>query len=301
MATHVLQSLQRHETYYITSADLSILVEHVQFRVHRYFFERESLWFKRQLSTPASPGAKPQGSSDSNSFILEDVTPSQFARFCWVFYNPRYSIYDDASVDDWQSILYLSHIWMFPEIKKLAIRELEKRPHEMTPVKRIKLYHATEVDRNLLISRYAALCEREEPLTLEEGTDLGMETTLMIAKGREEIRKERLADGLRSPLTPTISGEEVRVFVRELFKLDPGSPDEEVSSSNFSHEPPPAARGMTPTPSKAKLNGMRQKANGTPTKPAVVTSHQTPTSNAPSTPITMNGQTSGGLVSAYHI
>ncbi|KAF8161495.1 hypothetical protein B0H34DRAFT_653729 [Crassisporium funariophilum] len=220
-------SLTRHDKYYISGADLSFLVEHVQFRVHRYFFERESAYFATRLATPASPGTQPQGQGDANAIVLEDITAHEFERFLWVFYNPRYSLYDLAHADDWEVILRLSVLWSFPEVKSLAIRELETK--EIADVKRIKLYHENDVDRNLLIPRYASLCEREKPLTLAEGMDLGMETTLMIAAAREQARSSRLPSGARSPLTPTIHGADLHEVIRELFKIVPK--EEEASSS----------------------------------------------------------------------
>ncbi|KAF8911665.1 hypothetical protein CPB84DRAFT_1671992 [Gymnopilus junonius] len=225
------KTLKRHDEYYILGGDLCILAKHIHFRVHRYFFERESNWFRKQLVVPASPGAKPQGSDDSNAIILEDLTPAEFARFLWVFYNPKFSLYD-AEVEDWSSILVLAQRWSFPEVKALAVRELEQKP--MLDVKRIKLYHETDVDRNILIPRYAALIEREEPLTLTEGFDLGMETTLQIAQGREEARAARLPSGVRSPLTPTLKGADLHEVVRELFKIAPNAPLEEEEGQSTS-------------------------------------------------------------------
>lgn len=123
----------------------------------------------------------------------------------------------EADTEDWESILHLAHRWAFPEVKNLAIRELEKK--DLPDVKRIKLYHDNHVDRTFLIPRYAALCERSAPLTLAEGRDLGIETTLMIARGREEARASRTASGARSPLTPTIHGADLHEFIRELFQI----------------------------------------------------------------------------------
>ena len=102
----------------------------------------------------------------------------------------------------------------------------------MLDVKRIKLYHETDVDRNLLVPRYAALIERDEPLTLEEGMDLGMETTLQIAKGREEARANRLPSGVRSPLSPTLRGADLHEVVRELFKIIPTADQEDNEPIN---------------------------------------------------------------------
>lgn len=63
-------------------------VENYMFRVHRYFFERESAFFREKLAIPAAAGQSVRGSSDSNPFSLEDIQAVDFSRFLWVFYNP---------------------------------------------------------------------------------------------------------------------------------------------------------------------------------------------------------------------
>lgn len=133
-------------------------------------------------------------------------------------------------MEDWETILRLSERWKFPEVKSLSIRELEKK--DITDVKRIKLYHENNVDRNLLIPRYAALCEREEPLNFAEGMDLGMETTLQIASAREQARASLLPSGARSPSTPTVRGDGLRDIIRDLFKIAPGPVTAEDDSQN---------------------------------------------------------------------
>ena len=79
------------------------------------------------------------------------------------------------------------------------------------------------MDRNILIPYYAALCERDAHLTMEEGQDIGMETVIMISAGRGEVRAARLASGTRSPVTPTFRGEELREVIREVFKIAPNA------------------------------------------------------------------------------
>lgn len=188
---------------------------------------------------PMSPGSTRQGASDADPLVLEDIRPEDFERFLWVFYNPRYSLYD-AKVDDWSVILTLSHRWGFAEVKALAVRELEKK--EFSSIDRIVFYQTCEVDRNLLIPHFAAICARESPLTLAEGLKLGMETTLVIASAREYIRAIPHPNGLRSPTTPTVEGEELYDMIRELFniprvrKADPAptKDDAKPSTSNSS-------------------------------------------------------------------
>ncbi|KAF8341036.1 hypothetical protein F5887DRAFT_977868 [Amanita rubescens] len=212
-----LTSLTRHDEYFLNGGDLYLMVEHVQFRVHRYFFERESTFFRNKLAGSASPGAHKQGGSESTAIILGDgLKPAEFARFLWVFYNPKYSIYN-ASVEDWTVILRLAHRWSFHEVKDLAVRELQKL--DSPDIDRIVAYHDCEVDRNLLIPRYAALCHREQPLELEEGQRLGLETTLMIARAREFARGSLLPTGARSPITATLAQHEMITLIRGLFGI----------------------------------------------------------------------------------
>lgn len=135
-------------------------------------------------------------------------------------------------------ILHLAHTWGFPEVKAFAIRELEKRPFE--DIDRVVVYQANDVDRNLLIPIYAAICAREAPLTLAEGLKLGMETTLVIASAREYVRAIPTLNGLRSPVTPTVQGEELYDMIRELFntpavgKTESAPTKDDTKPSSFS-------------------------------------------------------------------
>jgi hypothetical protein len=45
--------------------------ENLLYRVHRYFFERESPYWRQRFSAPAAAGQPVKGSSDSNPFPLE--------------------------------------------------------------------------------------------------------------------------------------------------------------------------------------------------------------------------------------
>lgn len=258
------KSLTRHPEYYIPSADLCFLVGNIQFRVHRYFFERESAHYRRQLSLPVSPGAQRQGTSDAEPLVLtaEDATPEQFEKFCWVFYNPRYSLYT-APTSSWATILTLAQKWSFPQVKALAIRYLELFPADpsaapstprraisryssrqqevpageyLDPVSKIALYQNNDVDPNLLIPSYITLVARERPISLQDGLKLGMETTLVIASAREYVRSQRNPDGSRSPIdlsqadTPATQSELVGV-VREVFGINEDVPEDDYTAN----------------------------------------------------------------------
>lgn len=63
-------------------------VENYIFRVHRYFLQRESAYFRLRLDPSTHPGQVLPGSSEDYPLVLEGATPDAFACFLWVFYNP---------------------------------------------------------------------------------------------------------------------------------------------------------------------------------------------------------------------
>lgn len=130
---------------------------------------------------------------------LHGVTAKDFEKFCWVFYNSTYSLYD-ASVSDWGCILHLGHDWQFSEVEKLAVRELEKMG--MSTVDRIALYHKHNVSEDLLIPHYAAVCTRGSPLDFDESERLGMLTVVLINQAMHAVHMPRDGDGNLSPINP---------------------------------------------------------------------------------------------------
>lgn len=211
-------NLPRHTQYYITGADLILRVEDTLFRIHRYFLTRESAYFRSKLPHPPSPGDSSKGSSDNNPLVLEDVLQVDFERFLWVFYNPKYSLYD-ASIEEWTSVLKLAHQWDFSEVKALAIRELENL--SIPPLPKIVLYQKYKIDRNLLKHALTALTIRDEALTHDEGREIGLETALDLAKARE-IARAPVFNGKKSgnPRSPiNLAGVELDVVIKDVFNL----------------------------------------------------------------------------------
>ncbi|EKM53623.1 uncharacterized protein PHACADRAFT_99476, partial [Phanerochaete carnosa HHB-10118-sp] len=209
------EKVRRHPKYYLNGGDVHFLVENYIFRVHRYFFERESLWFREKLGAPPPPGQAPKGSSDVNPFALDDILEEDFSRFLWVFYNPLYSVYE-ANANEWISILKLSHQWSFSEIKQMSCRYLER--YELDPIRKIELYQAYDVDKRLLIPAYTALVNRAEPLTLDDGRRLTLETALLIATARECARG-KLEAGRHTPVSATVKPDAMVDIIKEVFSL----------------------------------------------------------------------------------
>jgi hypothetical protein len=209
----------RHGEYYIHGGDVILRVEGYLFRVHRFFLTRDSAFFRDKLPHPPPPGDFTKGSSDSNPIILEDASRVDFERLLWVFYNPKYSIYE-ANLEEWTSILKLAHQWEFTEVKALALRELEEL--EIPALQKIIIYQTHSIDRNLLQDAYATLTVRDDPITIEEGRELGLETALQLARAREIARApvfsgKKSSGAPRSPVN--LAGVELDALIQNLFQL----------------------------------------------------------------------------------
>lgn len=117
-------------------------------------------------------------------------------------------------MDKWVEILALAQRWTFKEVEQLCIRELQKLP--IAPVEKIHIYQAFLIDRSLLAESFVKLTTRPEPLNLEEGQRLGIETTLQIMQARE------LSRGSNSGRAPNVqlNDTELRSVILDVFRFD---------------------------------------------------------------------------------
>ncbi|KAI9430034.1 hypothetical protein H4582DRAFT_1769668, partial [Lactarius indigo] len=128
-------TLKRHYLYDLPSADAIFTTNDFEFRVHSYFFIRESLHFQRLWGIPGSSLKKPiyvasEGPVSAGTDVVEiyhvdldDVTSEEFALLLWVFYNPTHSVYE-ATAREWTLILRLAQKWGLAAVEALCWREL---------------------------------------------------------------------------------------------------------------------------------------------------------------------------------
>jgi len=81
------KQLRRHPHFYLNGGDLHFLLDNQLYRVHRYFFERESPKFRDVILAPASAKDLRQGDTDSTAIVL-DVAVQDFEMLLGIFYNP---------------------------------------------------------------------------------------------------------------------------------------------------------------------------------------------------------------------
>ncbi|KAF5355478.1 hypothetical protein D9758_006331 [Tetrapyrgos nigripes] len=204
----------RNEQYYLNGGDLYLQTDDNLFRVHRYFFERESPKFQELLKRPPPPGKKHIGSAPEVPIMLPDISTEELEQFLWVIYNPIYTIYE-GSLEEWVAILRVACRLKFPQIKQAALRELQQM--DMETVDRIVLYRENSVDEEHLMPLYMELCARSTTLSLAETEKLGTQAAVFIFQARERLRSST-ADGTKSPLPRDLDENDVLVTLHDLMK-----------------------------------------------------------------------------------
>lgn len=120
-----------------------------------------------------------------------------------------------ATVEKWVEILALARKWEFERVGRLCVMMLEILP--ISSVEKIRIFQAHHLDRSRLAESFEELTLRPEPLTVEEGHKLGMETTIQIARARE------LSCGFDPNTklsTAQVSNSEIRSVIQEVFGVE---------------------------------------------------------------------------------
>ena len=111
------------------------------------------------------------------------------------------------------SILTLAQRWGFNQVEQLCVRELQKML--IPSVERIHIYQAFHLDRSLLAQSFVDLTIRPDPLNLEEGRRVGIETALQIAQARE---RSRASNSGRPDIQ--LNESQLRSVIRNSFDLE---------------------------------------------------------------------------------
>ncbi|OSC98445.1 hypothetical protein PYCCODRAFT_1001730 [Trametes coccinea BRFM310] len=176
-----------HPDYYLEDGNLVILVENTLFKLFRSTLVRHSVVFKDLFSLPTGQsGASIEGNDDDNPLHFSGISAIDFERLLWVLYPPSYGSHKAKTIDEWRSILSLATRWEFNDVRELAIRELQVL--DMSPIDRICLAQEFDITGRWALSAYIALCERPEPLSLDEAARLGLDVSIRIAQLREQLR-----------------------------------------------------------------------------------------------------------------
>ncbi|OJT13806.1 hypothetical protein TRAPUB_9653 [Trametes pubescens] len=180
----------RHSEYYFEDGNLVILVENTLFRLFRSTFTRHSVVFKDLFSLPTGPKGQPiEGDDDANPLTFSGISATDFERLLWVLYPPDFNTPKPTSAAEWHSILSLASRWELASVRALALRHLQSL--SLPPVDRVLLAREFDLGGRWALAAYTALCERPQPLSLDEAARLGLPTATRVAQVREELQARK--------------------------------------------------------------------------------------------------------------
>jgi len=191
-------AIKKDESFYF--ADIIFLVDGCLFKVPRTYFERDSEVFCSLFQLPVAQDVPIEGSSDQKPLRLEGIKEDDFRQLLRVMY-PRHAGQQDIMTStEWTSVLKLSTMWSFEDLRDLAIQAMTDLP--IDPIERAALADEFNVEEWLLPA-LNELAQREEPISVEEARRLGWERALQIAAVRESFVawNEKIAFGPRGART----------------------------------------------------------------------------------------------------
>ncbi|TFK61057.1 hypothetical protein BDN72DRAFT_485098 [Pluteus cervinus] len=162
-------------------------------RHHRFFISEEFITLKSE--------------TDPEYFapLVQGITVVDLERFLATLFPTEYGQYDATSFDEWASILKVAHYWEFESIIKLALEKIEPVSSPVDKVVLGKTYNIPE----WAVEARVLLCRREEPITLEEASRMGIEEVVNISTTRHRIRSSEIRFGMQdSTIRSILSGEE---------------------------------------------------------------------------------------------
>ncbi|KAL1675761.1 hypothetical protein EV122DRAFT_253688 [Schizophyllum commune] len=179
----------RHGTYYIDEGDLVVRAEDTLYRFHSFHLQRATNYFDAKIQASSDAPAI-EGGSDDDPLVLDDVKSQDFEYLMWFFYESAYKwsgVADHALMANWESILLLAGKFDMRQIAKVACYALG-RAGVLGDVRKISLCVKHGLGKDWITEELKRVVDRDAHLTEEEGQELGVKTTILLAASREACR-----------------------------------------------------------------------------------------------------------------
>ncbi|TFK67228.1 hypothetical protein BDN72DRAFT_859286 [Pluteus cervinus] len=188
---------QRHHRFFIREEFVTLKVDAVYFNIPSFVLKENSKKFCKILEGGEELEAKLPSR-------LEDITAVDLERFFGVVFLANYQVWNLTTVEEWTSVLKVARQWEANSMYHLALSEIKP---DATPLDLVVLgaqYHIADWLREGRLK----LCRREERITLEEATRMGMEEAIKISAARHHIRPSKLRRDITDSKILSATGEE---------------------------------------------------------------------------------------------
>ncbi|KAI5997633.1 hypothetical protein F5J12DRAFT_895761 [Pisolithus orientalis] len=179
----------KHPELYMDT--ITFLAENCLFKVPRKPLEEESTVFRDMFLLPQSENEMMEGQDDAGPVVLHGVSKDDFECLLKVLLCRAFGPNLDLPLSltrQWISVLKLSTMWEFTNLRMTAMCWLDNDA-TLDHVEKIVLATQYGIKQWLLPSLFA-LAQRPDPISVEEGTRLGIETALKLASVREQLKLE---------------------------------------------------------------------------------------------------------------
>jgi len=171
-------------------------VEDALFKLPKNHFAASSV-FATIFTLP--PGEEGVEGTEEKPFVLQGIGEVEFECLLKVMYPPPLTNVK-LTRQEWMSVLKLSTMWEFSDIRERAIQELLKEDMGMQTIEKIECARSFRV-KEWLVEGYTELLKRAETITDEEGERLGWKTAAKLLLIREQYLTT--LTGPNSNLKPT--------------------------------------------------------------------------------------------------
>ncbi|KAF6761084.1 hypothetical protein DFP72DRAFT_31358 [Ephemerocybe angulata] len=191
---------EKDEVYYWPN-NVCFLVEGTLFRVSQYQFITGSSYFSQKYGLP---NIADNDGPESVVQLPDMVSAAQFRVFLKMLF-PIHTTSTTSSFtkDEWLTILELSVLWHFHDLRKLAIQHLDGT---LGAIELVKVGRAAYVPRWVLAG-YKALVTRQGIITEDEGDEIGNRTVNTLWIIRYLVEHHDLVGGVEKELESRFSGE----------------------------------------------------------------------------------------------
>ena len=175
-----------HNRFYFDSATFQ--VENALFKLPLYMLTTGSPLFRDLFLLPQSDGSM-EGQTDDHPIQLEEIEKRDFEEFVDILY-PQTMQWTESKPRDriqWISILHLSTMWDFRDLRKRSITQIENTLHELDPLEKIHLAKRFSV-RHWFIQAMDELVRRRDIPPEKECERLGWSTAWRVLAEREQCR-----------------------------------------------------------------------------------------------------------------
>jgi len=180
MSQTTSRNLRRKEPFYFDCVVFQ--VENALFKLPKNRFTRSSI-FATIFTLPH--GENDVEGTDDKPFVLHGITEFDFQSLLKVMFPISITEYD-LTQQEWISVLKLSTMWEFIDIREVAMKQLSTDRMEMTTFVKIECGRTYEV-KKWLLDGYVELVKRGKAITDEEAQLLGWSTTARLLRLREQF------------------------------------------------------------------------------------------------------------------